>query len=120
MHILLTEDDMTTQLALRRMLERQGFSVDVADDGFECLMKIISNHYDVVLMDILLPYFNGIQTAMIIREMERAQKKCIHIIAISASMSFVCEEIKGYSLFDGQLSKPFEIEELTQMIKSIT
>lgn len=58
--ILLIEDYPVIQEMYAQVLKDNGFTVDVAADGNEALEKVKKAHYDVVLLDLLLPEVNGI------------------------------------------------------------
>jgi CheY-like chemotaxis protein len=67
--ILLAEDNRVTQLATRKLLERRGHEVHVADNGREAVEKVTATPFDVVLMDLEMPGLNGISAAAAIRSM---------------------------------------------------
>ncbi|HVR41470.1 MAG TPA: response regulator [Thermoanaerobaculia bacterium] len=56
---LIVEDDVTTRQALRLILEREGFAVDVAVDGENAVGCLAQRRYDVILLDIVLPKMSG-------------------------------------------------------------
>jgi CheY-like chemotaxis protein len=57
---LVVEDDATTRTLLVGLLESINCDVDIAADGEEALVRIQSRHYDVILLDIVLPKMTGI------------------------------------------------------------
>lgn len=59
--ILYVEDYPVVQAMYHEALRGQGFNVDVASDGKEALEKVASNHYDIVLLDLLLPHVTGME-----------------------------------------------------------
>lgn len=67
-HILVVDDEEINCDLLRRRLERRGFSVDTVGDGPGALEKVASHHYDMVLLDIMLPVIDGITVLKKIRE----------------------------------------------------
>jgi DNA-binding response OmpR family regulator len=66
--VLVVEDEVRLAGAIRRGLEREGFSVDVALDGDEGLWRARENHYDAMVLDIMLPGQNGYQVCAALRE----------------------------------------------------
>ena len=120
-NVLMAEDnDLNAELATV-MLEDAGMVVTRASDGKEAV-ELFKNHprgtYDIILMDIMMPNMDGYQAAKTIRamEMERPDASTIPIIALSAN-AFV-EDIKASldSGMNGHISKPFDMEEVTDTI----
>jgi len=66
-HILVVDDLDTNRDALARMLEREGLSTETAQDGFEALEKIRSGSFDTILLDVMMPRLDGIQTLTILK-----------------------------------------------------
>src|SRR5689334_5133734 len=60
MRVLLVEDHKPLIRALRRGLEEENFAVDVAVDGEEADVKARNTHYDVIILDIMLPKIDGL------------------------------------------------------------
>jgi DNA-binding response OmpR family regulator len=58
--ILLVDDDLYIRDVYKEVLESEGFTVDIAMDGKEGLEKIISNEYNLILLDVMLPQLDGI------------------------------------------------------------
>lgn len=57
--VLVVEDDSTTREALRRVLELEGFDIDVAVDGEKAVGALAQHRYDVIILDIALPKMSG-------------------------------------------------------------
>ncbi|KAK3281712.1 hypothetical protein CYMTET_10517 [Cymbomonas tetramitiformis] len=72
-HILVVEDNATTQKQMRTILNEAGYIVDVAGNGKEALQNISCVNYDVCLMDFLMPVLDGLQATAMIRAQESAQ-----------------------------------------------
>jgi len=67
MHVLLVEDNIHNQILAKIYLERNGACVEIADNGLIALEKIKGKQYDVILMDVQLPFMDGISTTQQIR-----------------------------------------------------
>ena len=65
-HILVVEDDAAIREGVRILLEGEGYIVQEAEDGYQCLKKV-SDDIDLVILDIMMPYLNGYQTCMKLR-----------------------------------------------------
>lgn len=80
--LLVVDDKDSNRDLLSRRLEKQGFKVDVAENGLQALQKIRKNNYDLVLLDIIMPEMNGYQ---VLAEMKMDDKlRHIPVIMISA------------------------------------
>ncbi|MFV0404581.1 MAG: ATP-binding protein [Bacteroides graminisolvens] len=109
---LLVEDNETNLLIAIHLLEKIGFQVDVAVNGFEGVNKVIKNNYDIIFMDIQMPVMDGHEAAKKIREFNTYTP----IIGMSASVSD--EDIKNSNKagFNYHLGKPLVIKELYDII----
>jgi CheY-like chemotaxis protein len=111
LRILAAEDNPINQKLIRRVLEREGYALDLAGNGAEALEALRQRPYDLVLMDVHMPVMDGLEAARIIcREMPPGQRPIV--VAVTAGVMkddiHACREA-GMSDF---VSKPFQIEEL--------
>ncbi len=60
--ILIVDDDRSIRNTLKNILEFEKYQVDEASDGFECLIKIKRNDYDIIILDIKMPKMDGMET----------------------------------------------------------
>ncbi len=106
--ILLVEDEEHIRKVVKLNLELEGYEVVVAEAGKKALKLIDSQHFDLLLLDIMLPEINGIQ----ICEKVRLQNKNVGIIFLSARDT-AQDRITGLKVgADDYLTKPFTLEEL--------
>jgi CheY-like chemotaxis protein len=120
LRILLAEDDVTSQLAMRVMLGRMGHDVTVVATGREAVEALQGGDFDVILMDIQMPDMDGVQATQSIRSLpELAHKAHIPIIAITAyAMSGDREKFLAAGL-DGHVPKPVEMELLREVLHRV-
>ena len=117
--ILVAEDNALNMEIVRYFLEELGCVVTPASDGKQALDRFRESkegHFDLVLMDVMMPVMNGLEAANAIRSLSRADSKTIPIVALSANA--FDEDIKR-SLASGMnahLSKPIEPEKLTETL----
>ena len=117
--ILLVEDNPTNQRVALCMLQRQGYSVDVAANGIEALAKLASSAFDLVLMDCQMPEMDGFEATRKIRERERAGEPHVPIVALTANVMAGDRERCLESGMDEYLGKPINAQELYSMIESV-
>ena len=111
--ILIVEDEIKIARFLELELGHEGYTVDQAHDGREGLNKALNNHYDLIVLDIMLPAVNGIEVLRKIR-----QNSEIPIILLTAKDE-VMDKVIGLDMgADDYLTKPFAIEELLARIRT--
>lgn len=111
--ILLVDDDIELTELLSEVLKLEGFLVEVAGNGQEALAKLDAT-YDLVLLDIMMPVLNGLDTLKLIR-----QTSHIPVMMLTARDD-ENDRILGLELgADDYLSKPFNDRELIGRIRAI-
>jgi len=117
-HILLVEDDKINQKVISQMLIEMGYSLDIAENGYNALEMIDKEEYDICLMDIQMPCMNGAQTTFHIREKEKLNGKHIPILALTAyALSGDREKFINLGM-DGYISKPIQMGKLFELIEA--
>jgi heavy metal response regulator len=115
MHILVVEDDKKVAGFLKKGLQEEGYTVNVAYDGEEGLGLAMANQYDLITLDIMLPERDGIQ---ILREL-RARRNSAPILMLTARDSLE-DKVQGLDEgADDYLTKPFAFAELLARIRAI-
>lgn len=106
--ILYAEDDETLAFLTRDSLEQHGYTVVHCNNGHMCLEQFRKKHFDLCILDILLPGMDGFELI----EAMRRNNPDIPVLFLSAK-SLKEERIKGLRLgADDYLVKPFSMEEL--------
>jgi DNA-binding NtrC family response regulator len=110
--ILVVDDDRDFRENFQKALINSGFLAEEAISGEEALTKMKSGNYDIVMLDLMMPRMNGLET---LREMKRLghNSKVIMITAFSTVQNAVEAIKQGASDY---ISKPFKIEELVSII----
>ncbi len=112
LRILLAEDNAMSILFMEKLLAKWNVKLDISKNGRETIDKLISQPYDVILMDLHMPIMNGIDATQYIRNMEDPTKSSVYIIALTASVSSdIITNIKKLG-FDDYLGKPFRPNDL--------
>lgn len=113
--ILLVEDEDSLAIGLEYNLSEEGYSVTIAADGRQALKQIDSKQFDLVILDIMLPYLDGFQVAQKIRE----QFPRMPILMLTARTA-AKDRIRGLELgADDYLTKPFHLQELLLRIRGM-
>jgi len=113
--ILIVEDEDSLAIGLEYNLSEEGYIVTIAPDGKEALNCVNSKKFDLVLLDIMLPYLDGFQVAQKIRE-KFPQMPILMLTARTAAK----DRIKGLEIgADDYLAKPFHLEELLLRIRGM-
>lgn len=116
MKLLLVEDEKQLSEALQQILIKNKYSVDAVYNGEEGLLYALSDVYDVIILDIMLPKLNGLE----ILKMIRKRKISTPVILLTAKGS-VEDRILGLDLgADDYLPKPFAPEELLARLRAVT
>ena len=113
--ILLVEDEESLALGLEFNLQEDGYAVDRAADGKQALECMQSRAYDLIVLDIMLPYMDGFELAARIRE-HSSQIPILMLTARTAAK----DRIKGLQTgADDYLTKPFHLTELLLRIQGM-
>lgn len=115
MHILVVEDEQRLAYLLRRVLLEERYTVDLANDGHSGLDLALSDTYDVVVLDLMLPGIDGLE---ICRQM-RAEHIMTPVLMLTARGA-VEDRVTGLKVgADDYLTKPFAMEELLARITAL-
>ncbi len=116
--VLIAEDNVINQKLACKILEKQGYSFDVAADGREALDRFRRNSYDLILMDCLMPEMDGYVSTLKIRQCEKKTgARRTPIIALTANV-MKGERQKVLSAgMDDYLTKPIEPKKLIETVE---
>ncbi len=121
--ILLAEDNVVNQRLARRLLELQGYSVSLANDGVEAIDAFAAASFDLILMDVQMPRIEGYEAAARIREIERTRNTACAVgragtmprgrngrISVQAhrSIGIIRQDRRRFA--DGRKSRPHELD----------
>ncbi|MEI6501401.1 MAG: response regulator transcription factor [Armatimonadota bacterium] len=115
MRILVAEDERKIAGFVRKALEEQGYTVDLARDGDEAYELVSAQGYDLVLLDIMMPGRDGLSILRNLRE----KHNTVPVIVLTAR-SALDERLEGLNLgADDYLTKPFFMEELVARVQAL-
>lgn len=115
MRLLIIEDDIQLADEMRTGLERQGFTIDIANTGLDGEEKAYVTDYDAVLLDLNLPDKDGLEILSYLRNNKRNMP-----VLIVTARDTVRERSTGLDLgADDYIIKPFDFIELTSRIRAV-
>lgn len=117
--VLLAEDNALNQLVGRKMLEKMGHKVMMANDGVEAIRMWREMKPELIMMDILMPNIDGLEATRIIRSEESGTEKHVPIIAITANAMKGDNERCLAAGMDGYVPKPVNLERLRTEIMRV-
>jgi len=116
MRVLVVEDEAKMQALIKRGLEREGYAVDVAEDGPEALWAAREVDYDVIVLDAMIPEPDGFAVCRTLR----AEGRWSPVLLLTARDA-VEDRVLGLDAgADDYLTKPFAFSELFARLRSLT
>ena len=115
MRILIIEDEKKVASFIKKGLEEEYFVADRAGDGREGLKLAVSEEYDIIIMDIMLPYMDGITLIKEIRKREISTP--VLMLTVNDSVKDKVEGLDAGA--DDYLTKPFAFEELIARLRAL-
>ncbi|NQT83656.1 response regulator transcription factor [bacterium] len=111
--ILVVDDDTLLAGALAVAFEKEGYRVQIANDGGEAYRYVKDPSCKLLILDMHMPHVNGAELLILMANEEIR----VPTIAISSFRDFTSDELKGFSGVVAFLQKPFEISELVKVAK---
>ncbi len=113
--LLIADDDKEIRELLEFDLSQSGYIVDSAKDGEEALQKALTNNYDLILLDVMMPKLNGFDVCHNIR----LSKPDIPILMLTAKGT-ITDKTQGFnSGADDYIVKPFDIQEVLLRVRAL-
>jgi two-component system, OmpR family, response regulator len=113
--VLVVEDELKLVALLREGLRRRGMGVDVATTGEEAVMRAMATDYDLILLDVMLPGYDGFEVCRRLR----ANEVWSPTLMLTA-LDDVRDRVRGLdSGADDYLSKPFSFDELLARMRAL-
>lgn len=111
--ILIIEDDEAIARIEQDFLSINGFESEICENGSEAIDKVLSNRFDLIILDLMLPGLDGIELIKMVRD-----KVSIPIIMVTAKGEEV-DKLRGLGLgADDYIAKPFSPSELVARVKA--
>ncbi|WP_026891224.1 response regulator transcription factor [Lacrimispora aerotolerans] len=116
MKVLIVEDEIRLADALGQIMKEQNYHTDIVNDGTDGLYYGLSNEYDVIILDVMLPGMNGFQIVQKLRE-----SRIKTPVLLLTARDDTSDKVKGLDKgADDYLTKPFIPEELLARIRALS
>ena len=110
MRILLVEDDLDLAQFIRTGLKEENYAVDFAADGEAGLAMALSNPYDLLILDVMLPKLDGYEVCWLLKASPTAGNTPVLMLTARAALE---DKLRGFGVgADDYLTKPYETREL--------
>ena len=116
MRLLIVEDEKELCDTISKSLYESGYEVDTCYDGYEALDYILTEDYDLIVLDLNLPGMDGMD---ILRELRKENEETK--VLILSARSQIIDKVEGLDAgANDYMEKPFHIQELEARIRSLT
>ena len=113
--VMIVDDDPSILITVRTLLEKEGYEVYAVNSGKDCIEEVKRGFKGVILMDVMMPYMDGLDT---IREIVKGGYIKGNIIAVVTAKNVPdvkTDDLEEYVVDD--IAKPFETNELVSSVK---
>lgn len=115
--ILLVDDEPNILVAIEFLLKQEGYTVQKAFDGQQAIEKVDSFRPDIVILDVMMPGFDGFEVARRIRNIEGNEDTRIIFLTARGTQA---DKVKGYSTGgEYYITKPFDNDELIGIVNEL-
>lgn len=116
LRLMLVEDVLVNQLLFRKILEKEGHQVVIAQNGLEAVELFPTAHWDMILMDVMMPTMTGLQATVLIRFIEETEIYRVPIVGVSANTSAQDRLACKAAGMDDFLPKPIVLSDLQALL----
>ena len=113
--ILIAEDLALNQKLIGLLLSRLGYPADAASNGYEVMLKVEKEEYDLILMDLNMPGMNGLEAARRVRLLKPLEAGGPRLVAMSANLPNGTPQGSGFEEF---LAKPVQLDSLQSVLRN--
>lgn len=114
-HILLVDDNELNLEVTAALLEPYGMQIDRVTRGAQAISKVKENHYDLILMDHMMPEMDGVETLAHIRELPDGGKTPVVVLTANATQE--ARQMFEEAGFDAFLAKPMDVREIDRVLR---
>lgn len=116
MKILIIEDEPLMLKALKFRLNKDGYEVEIAEDGRKALQILNEEDFDLIITDVMLPFNNGLEIVDFVKNKKKLNTPIVILSAVGAENAV----LDGFAIgADDYITKPFSPTELSVRIKRL-
>ncbi|RYG60649.1 response regulator, partial [bacterium] len=120
LYVLLAEDNSVNVLVVKAILGKLGCTVDVAEDGLRAIEMAEKDRYDLLLMDVQMPFCDGLEATRILRKAEALHHKSrLPIVALTANAMASDREACAKAGMDDFISKPITLDAMGDLLARV-
>jgi CheY-like chemotaxis protein len=116
-HVLVVEDEPSMQILLRYILNRAGYDITLATNGPEAKELLLKHSFDLICSDVMMSGIDGIQLCTWVNEQPALRD--IPFVILSSRAQHGERELGMRAGADAYLTKPFDVEELLETLRSL-
>lgn len=113
LNILIAEDNKVNQMVARKLVEKLGCHCDIANNGQECIDRLSQQHYDLILMDCMMPVKDGLEAT---REIRASGNNEIPIIAFTANAMKSDQQDCLEAGMNDFIDKPVDLKRMSSLL----
>jgi len=115
-NLLVVDDNAGIRRLLYELLTQEGYSVQMAENGMECLIKVQESEPELVILDAKMPGKSGLET---VNELKKGNPDLPIIMITAYSEMPIINEALDRGLIDHYLAKPFDLDEVRRLVAAI-
>lgn len=112
--VLIADDEPSFRLMMSATFKSAGFSIDTAEDGYDALKKFLTHRYRLIIMDLRMPFMDGLEATKAIKKINRVQP----VVVVSAYDDGCGQEVLGAGAYTF-LAKPVDMDKLIGIAQKI-
>lgn len=116
-NLLVVEDNEINMKVVKELLKPIGMQIDTAENGLVAIKKVSEKHYDLVLMDYMMPIMDGIEATGRIRSIDGEYYKTLPIIALTANTTISSKNSFLQAGMNDFLSKPIQMPDMYEVLR---
>lgn len=116
--ILVVDDEADIRTSLKTILEKEGYEIDLAEEGKVCLTCLVKKKYDLIILDVMMPGMSGWDVLTEIMKTKKEYKNKIIFLSVVEVSENRKKELFKQGVVD-YITKPFDIKTLISKINKI-